>query len=72
MLRYAKKKPFGGEDVLRHFQHPKPSTIAFVGDRLLTDVVFANLNAFHSVYVTQIVTEQGDNLFAKWVMQFPS
>jgi predicted HAD superfamily phosphohydrolase YqeG len=38
-----------------------------VGDRLLTDVLFANLNNMMAVYVTDVITEEGDNWMAKQV-----
>jgi phosphatidylglycerophosphatase GEP4 len=44
-----------------------PCEIAFVGDRVLTDVVFANLHQFRSIHTVQIITEKGDNKMAVMV-----
>ncbi len=61
------QKPFGGEYVLEEYPDIRPESVAFVGDRLLTDVVFANLYGFKSIFVRNIITNKKDNFFAKWV-----
>lgn len=46
-----------------HFSCRSPA-IAVVGDRALTDVVYGNSNGMLTIFVTDIVTEKGDNVFA--------
>ena len=41
--------------------------IAMVGDRILTDVLFGNLNGNLTIWTSQIVTEKGDNKAALFV-----
>ncbi|PVV03543.1 hypothetical protein BB560_001973 [Smittium megazygosporum] len=41
--------------------------IAFIGDRLLTDVVFGNKNGFYTIYLTQPICTKNDNTAAKIV-----
>ncbi|KAK9681385.1 hypothetical protein K7432_015647 [Basidiobolus ranarum] len=64
VLRREEKKPGGGEALLKYCKTTDPSTIAFVGDRLLTDVLFGNLNGMFTIFTKQIVTEKGDNPIA--------
>ncbi|ORZ30748.1 mitochondrial PGP phosphatase-domain-containing protein [Catenaria anguillulae PL171] len=73
VLYHTDKKPAGGESVVQHFSLKSPTQprqIAFLGDRLLTDVVFANRNGFYSVHTFRVFTEQGDNFFALWIRRF--
>lgn len=61
VLRHEEKKPSGGAALASHL-HPIPADkIAFVGDRILTDVVFGNLNGNFTIWTRKIVTETGDN-----------
>lgn len=53
--------------MLAEFPSLQPSQIAFVGDRILTDVVFANMNSMLSIYVEEIITKQNDNSMASRV-----
>ncbi|KAI8138350.1 mitochondrial PGP phosphatase-domain-containing protein [Fennellomyces sp. T-0311] len=61
VLRHSEKKPSGGEALARHFSHASPPNVAMVGDRILTDVIFGNLNGNVTIWTRQIVTEEGDN-----------
>ncbi|KAJ3158424.1 hypothetical protein HDU86_002893 [Geranomyces michiganensis] len=63
VFRHEIKKPSGGELIPTHVGHP-PAAIAVIGDRLFTDIVYGNTSGMMTIYVTQIVTEQGDNPFA--------
>lgn len=59
------KKPSGGEALLLAVGC-EAEAVAFVGDRLLTDVVFGNQNGFLTIH-TQPLTEIGDNWMASKV-----
>lgn len=61
MLRHTEKKPSGGDALLRHFSPLPARKIAVVGDRVLTDVLFGNLNGNLTIWTKNIVTEKGDN-----------
>ncbi|KAG0051747.1 hypothetical protein BGZ83_003365 [Gryganskiella cystojenkinii] len=58
------EKPSGGEELLKHFSGIRAPRIAFVGDRALTDVVYANNNGMLSILTRDVVTEEGDNPMA--------
>ena len=66
VLRHGKKKPAGGDELMSWFRDKDeakdiaPHQLAFVGDRLLTDVVFGNLHGMLTVHV-QPLTVRGDN-----------
>ncbi|KAI8378449.1 mitochondrial PGP phosphatase-domain-containing protein [Blakeslea trispora] len=61
VLRHKEKKPSGGK-ALADYVSPLPAhQTAFVGDRILTDVLFGNLNGNLTIWTRQVVTEQGDN-----------
>jgi len=64
VLRHQQKKPSGGEELLHHFSGIRAPRIAFVGDRALTDVVYANNYGMLSILTRDIVTEEGDNPMA--------
>ncbi|KAI7851991.1 mitochondrial PGP phosphatase-domain-containing protein [Circinella umbellata] len=62
VLRHSEKKPSGGEALVKHFNNVAgQQNIAMVGDRILTDVLFGNLNGNLTIWTSQIVTEKGDN-----------
>ncbi len=61
------KKPGGYESIKQAYPHLKPSQILFVGDRLLTDVAFANMNGMPSVFCRNIISSKGDNSMAAMV-----
>ncbi|CAG8739249.1 4042_t:CDS:2, partial [Acaulospora morrowiae] len=44
VLRHKSKKPDGGPELIAHFVSIPPTKIAIIGDRLLTDVLFGNMN----------------------------
>jgi phosphatidylglycerophosphatase GEP4 len=50
VIRHDEKKPGGLAEVLAHFNLDHPSQICMVGDRLLTDIVFGNLNGMLTVH----------------------
>ncbi|KAF7726764.1 hypothetical protein EC973_008452 [Apophysomyces ossiformis] len=60
VLRHTHKKPAGGEELKKHLNIPS-SEVAFVGDRVLTDVIYGNLNGNFTIWTRQIITEHGDN-----------
>ena len=71
VLRHGKKKPAGGDEVMSWFRERSeagvgvsPHELVFVGDRLLTDVVFGNLHGMLTVHV-QPFTLRGDNPAAR-------
>lgn len=64
VIKHLKKKPDGLEETLQFFQL-KPTELAVVGDRLLTDVVFGNLHGMYTIH-TQILTSENDNTFARF------
>jgi phosphatidylglycerophosphatase GEP4 len=65
VIRHGIKKPGGGAELLAAAGHD-PKHIAFVGDRLLTDVVFANTHGLLAIH-TQPLTLVNDNYWAKQV-----
>ncbi|KAI7872852.1 mitochondrial PGP phosphatase-domain-containing protein [Spinellus fusiger] len=67
VLKHKAKKPAGGEALARHFKPILPQQVAFVGDRILTDVLFGNLNGNLTIWTRQVVTEKGDNKMALWL-----
>lgn len=64
VLRHASKKPDGASAVLEAFAGIEPGRIAFIGDRLFTDVLMANEAGMFSVLVSEPLSIQGDNLLA--------
>eukprot|EP00123_Amoebidium_parasiticum_P022757 comp9427_c0_seq1/m.4479 comp9427_c0_seq1/g.4479 ORF comp9427_c0_seq1/g.4479 comp9427_c0_seq1/m.4479 type:complete len:207 (-) comp9427_c0_seq1:105-725(-) len=68
VIRHGKKKPEGGNELLSQLGLPS-SSVVFVGDRLLTDVVFGNMNGMLTIH-TMPLTLKGDNTAAKWVRRF--
>lgn len=72
VIIHDEKKPGGGPDaVLDHFRAVKGNElrcdhVAMVGDRLLTDVVYGNLNGMYTILVDPI-TEKNDNFPAKMI-----
>ncbi|KAI8092263.1 mitochondrial PGP phosphatase-domain-containing protein [Gilbertella persicaria] len=61
VLRHSEKKPSGGHALAQHLSPIPASRTAFVGDRILTDIVFGNLNGNYTIWTRQVVTEKGDN-----------
>lgn len=55
------KKPAGGEFLAKHMYPILPQEMAFVGDRVLTDVIFGNRNGNLTIWTDTVVTEKGDN-----------
>ena len=76
VIIHDEKKPGGGPDaVLDHFRatnchiqgnEVRCNHVAMVGDRLLTDVVYGNLNGMYTILVDPI-TEKNDNFPAKMI-----
>lgn len=72
VIRHVYKKPACLPEVLNHFSHVpnlQPREICVIGDRLLTDVLFANLNGMTSVLVAPIST-RGDHPVAVVIRAF--
>lgn len=61
VLRHTEKKPAGGEFFTKHMYPILPHQIAFVGDRVLTDVIFGNRNGNLTIWTNKVITEKGDN-----------
>ncbi|CAO3606591.1 unnamed protein product [Mucor hiemalis] len=61
VLRHKEKKPAGGEQFKQFLQPIQPKETAFVGDRILTDIVFGNQNGNLTIWVDNVITEEGDN-----------
>lgn len=62
VITHGTKKPSGGNTVIDQL-NAQPNEIAFVGDRVLTDVVFGNENGFLTIH-TQPLSLKNDNVFA--------
>lgn len=63
VLRHTSRKPNGLDSVTAHLK-ADPREIAVVGDRLLTDVAFANLHGMLSIYTTPLAASK-DNAAVK-------
>ncbi|PHZ13584.1 HAD-superfamily phosphatase [Rhizopus microsporus ATCC 52813] len=61
VLRHEEKKPDGGHHLADYVKPIKPEQVAFVGDRILTDVLFGNRNGNLTIWTSQVITEEGDN-----------
>ncbi|KAG1471096.1 hypothetical protein G6F56_002316 [Rhizopus delemar] len=61
VLRHKEKKPGGGEHLADFVKPISPEKVAFVGDRILTDVLFGNRNGNLTIWTNHIITEEGDN-----------
>ncbi|CAG8463972.1 2898_t:CDS:2 [Paraglomus brasilianum] len=64
-LSHCRRKPGIPFSAVRsHFQHHtslRPHEAVVIGDRLLTDVLFGNVNGMPSILVTDVPSELGDN-----------
>jgi phosphatidylglycerophosphatase GEP4 len=69
ILRHSsgKKKPEGGQELMRHFGLNDGEKIIVVGDRILTDIVYANNIGAYSILCKNIITKRGDNKIASMV-----
>lgn len=65
VIRHGSKKPNGGDAILNHF-NAASEKVAFVGDRILTDVVFGNINGFFTIH-TMPFSLKRDNFAAKQI-----
>lgn len=70
VLRHKEKKPGGGEHLADFVKPISPEKVAFVGDRILTDVLFGNRNGNLTIWTNHIITEEGDNKPAIFVSLF--
>lgn len=61
VLKHEEKKPDGGHHLADYVKPIKPEQVAFVGDRILTDVLFGNRNGNLTIWTSQVITEEGDN-----------
>ncbi|KAI9260185.1 HAD superfamily phosphatase [Sporodiniella umbellata] len=71
VLKHKKKKPDGGSDLSQFIKPVLPENVAFVGDRILTDVLFGNLNGNLTIWASNIITEKGDNKPAAFTVGTP-
>lgn len=70
VLRHLERKPGGGQELLKFCKTPvAPQNILVVGDRVLTDIVFANKNGFDSVLVDPLDPSR-DNPVVRLVRTF--
>lgn len=53
-----------------HLSPIQPIETAFVGDRILTDIVFGNRNGNLTIWTNKVITEDGDNKAALVVKSF--
>jgi phosphatidylglycerophosphatase GEP4 len=67
VLRHKQKKPAGGQHLANYLSPIPPSQTAFVGDRILTDVIFGNRNGNLTIWTNKVITEEGDNKAALMV-----
>jgi phosphatidylglycerophosphatase GEP4 len=75
VIRHTIKKPGGIDEVVEHFRSRStsttsidPSSMCMIGDRILTDIVFGNLNnmiTIHTQAFTDTTSMQKDNWTAK-------
>ncbi|KAI7898666.1 mitochondrial PGP phosphatase-domain-containing protein [Cokeromyces recurvatus] len=70
VLRHKEKKPSGGQYLTNYFSPISSSQIAFVGDRILTDIVYGNCNGNLTIWTKKIITEEGDNKMALMIRRF--
>jgi phosphatidylglycerophosphatase GEP4 len=61
VLRHSEKKPSGGQALAKHLYPIPANQTAFVGDRILTDVLFGNRNGNLTIWTRKVITEEGDN-----------
>lgn len=64
VLRHKEKKPSGGDEFAKHLAPISKEETAFVGDRILTDIIFGNRNGNLTIWTKTVVTEEGDNKVA--------
>jgi phosphatidylglycerophosphatase GEP4 len=69
VLMHRQRKPLGSAELLKHFSY-NSDQIAVVGDRVLTDVLYANVCGMRSILVKDIITEDGDDAWAIKVFYF--
>ncbi|CAB4382646.1 unnamed protein product [Rhizophagus irregularis] len=67
VLRHMSKKPSCGQELLSHFAAYNPHTIAIIGDRVFTDVLFGNLNGMFTVFTRKIISKKRDNFMATMI-----
>ncbi|BFZ54051.1 hypothetical protein PYCC9005_001082 [Savitreella phatthalungensis] len=70
VLRHKRPKPGCGNNILRHFSEThmttvKPHEILVVGDRLLTDILMANLHGMRSCWLRKGVAYEDSGLGGK-------
>jgi len=68
VLRHARKKPGGIQEVLRFFDCG-PQELVMFGDRIFTDIVFANRYGLLAIH-TALLTEEGDNKAAAKIRRY--
>lgn len=50
VIRHVNKKPEVNQDVLSHFGTTEASSIAMIGDRILSDCVMGNQHGYYTIY----------------------
>ncbi|ODV91371.1 hypothetical protein CANCADRAFT_123311 [Tortispora caseinolytica NRRL Y-17796] len=75
VLRHTTKKPGCFPDILQYFSKHginNPSSIAVIGDRVLTDVVMGNLNNAPSIWVSEGVELSNGifQVFERWLVNY--
>jgi phosphatidylglycerophosphatase GEP4 len=59
------QKPAGGIEVLEAINAThRPHTVCMIGDRLMTDIAFGNLNGMQTIWTRQPIDETRDNRVA--------
>ncbi|CAG8448219.1 2960_t:CDS:2 [Acaulospora colombiana] len=64
VLRHESKKPDGGPELIARLSPISPTRIAVIGDRLLTDILFGNMNGMFTIFTKKVVSEKNDNKMA--------
>ena len=64
VIRHVNKKPEVNEDVLVHFGTKEPSSIAIIGDRILSDCVMGNTHGYFTIYCEPFDTKP-ENVMVK-------
>ncbi|KAI8057020.1 mitochondrial PGP phosphatase-domain-containing protein [Syncephalis plumigaleata] len=69
VLRHIEKKPACVNELCHYFSNynVKPSEIAMIGDRILTDVVYGHRIGAVTILTRQVLGEHGDNWAAKYL-----
>ncbi|KAJ9069858.1 hypothetical protein DSO57_1014341 [Entomophthora muscae] len=64
VIQHEIKKPGGGDEIRAFVAKNwklELKQVAMVGDRVITDVVFGNLNGMYTIWTNEIISEKDDN-----------